>query len=293
MKAGFRSRRQAAWGMLSPTLVILALLGIVPFVYVLFYGVFDWNILAPIGRVFTGLGNYRRLVADPDFLRSLGRGLIFIALITSIQLPLGYGIAVLLNRRFIGRGLVRALFVLPLTIAPVAIGALFIMLTKPGLGPFPDWLGMLGLNYNIGTSGWQAFATVVAMDTWQWTPFVTLVMLAGIASLPKEPFDAARVDGASNLQVLKHITLPLLKPIILVVLFLRVMEGFRVFDQIWMLTGGGPGEATRFISIHLFRTILGTQEYGYGSAMTVLILYITIVMSWLLVVLIRKEVGEN
>ena len=279
--------------MLSPTLVILAVVGVLPFFYVLFYGVFDWHILSPRGRIFAGLDNYRRLVADLEFLYSIGRGLIFIALTILIQLPLGYGIAVLLNRRFMGRGLVRALLALPLAIAPVAIGALWILLTKPGVGPFPEWLGRLGINYNIGVSGWQAFATVVAMDTWQWTPFVTLTMLAGLASLPKDPFEAARIDGASNLQVLKYITLPLLKPVILVVLCLRVMEGFRVFDQIWMLTGGGPAQDTRFISIHLVRTVLGRQEFGYGSSMTVLILYLTIIMCWLLVLIIKREVGER
>ena len=289
MKVGFRSRRQAAWGMLSPTLLILVVVGVTPFVYILFYSVFDWNILALRGRIFAGLDNYRHLVVDPEFLRSLGRGLIFIALTCLIQLPLGYGIAVLLNRRFMGRGLVRALLVLPLAMAPVAIGALWILLTKPGIGPLPEWLGRLGINYNRGVNAWQAFATVVAMDTWQWTPFVALALLAGIASLPKDPFEAARIDGASSLQILRHITLPLLKPVILVVLFLRILEGFRIFDQVWMLTGGGPGHATRFVSIHLFQTVLGMQEFGYGSAMTVLVLYLTIVMCWLLLVIIKRE----
>ena len=284
---GFRSRRQATWGMLSPTFAILVLLGIVSFFVALWLGVFQWNAISPIGRVFTGLNNYRQLVVDQDFLSALGRGFIFVAITLLIQLPLGYGIAVLLQRTSIGRGIARTMLTLPLMIAPLAIGVIWILLTTPGIGPLPDWLEALGFNYNIGLSGGQAFATIVAMEVWQWTPFVTLVMLAGLVSLPQDPFDAARIDGASSVQVLRYITLPLLKPVILVVLFIRIMDAFRIFDQVWVLTAGGPGSATRFASIHLVRTILAMQEWGYGAAMTILLLFLTIIMCWLLLVLVR------
>lgn len=285
--------QKQAWGMLSPTLAILALVGLLPFFYVLYLSFFRYNIFSAIGKVFNGLNNYRQLVFDPDFLHSLGIGFIFIVLCCLIELPLGYGIAELLNRNFMGKGLFRAVLTLPLTIAPITIGTIWVLLTRPGVGPIPYWLGKLGINYDPGLYKVQAFATVIAMDVWHWTPFVALTILAGLASLPKDPFDAARVDGASNLQILRYVTLPLLRPVLLVVLFIRIMDGFKIFDEVWMLTGGGPGQATRFASIHIVRSVLAQTDYGYGATMSVFILYLTIVMCWLLLVIIKKEVLER
>ena len=123
------------------------------------------------------------------------------------------------------------------------------------------------------------------MDIWHWTPFVTLTMLAGLTALPKEPVESAMVDGANRWQILRHITLPLLRPVILTTVFIRVMDALRTVDEINMLTnGGGPGTSTRTIGIHIFRVVFPQTDYGYGSAMSLLTLYITIVACWLLFV---------
>ena len=289
---GSRLRRQA-WGMISPTLAILVFAGFVPFLYVLYLSFFNYNVFSRMGMVFSGLNNYRNLVFDPAFLHALGVSFLFIAFTCSIELALGYGIAQLCNRKFIGRGLFRVVFTLPLTIAPITIGSIWVLLTRPGVGPLPYWLSKLGIAYDPGRYGTQAFATVVAMDVWHWTPFVALALLAGLVSLPKEPFDAARVDGASALQIQKYITIPLLRPVILPIIFIRIMDGFKIFDEVWMLTGGGPAQATRFVSIHIVRSVLAQTNYGYGSAMSILVLYLTIIMSWLLLTIISQKLTKE
>jgi multiple sugar transport system permease protein len=128
------------------------------------------------------------------------------------------------------------------------------------------------------------------MDIWHWTPFVTLTMLAGLSSLPREPMEAAQVDGASRWQLFRYITLPMLRPVILTTLFIRIMDALRVVDEVYMLTnGGGPGTSNRFIGIHIFRVVFPRTDYGYGSAMSLLVLYITIVMCWLLFTAMNRE----
>lgn len=282
--------QKLAWGLIAPMLAILIFTGLVPFFRVFYLSFFHYDIFSAIGRVFAGLDNYRRLVFDSYFLHSLRIGFIFVVLICSIELPLGLGLAVLLNRKFMGKGIFRAIFTLPLTVAPIVIGSIWTLLTRPGVGPLPDLLGRLGIDYNIGLYKLQAFSTVVAMDVWHWTPFVTLAFLAGLASFPKGPYDAAKVDGASSWQTLRYITLPLLKPITATVLFIRIMDSFKIFDEVWMLTGGGPGQTTRFVSIHLVRKIIAETSYGYGSSMSVFVLYLSIIICWLLLVIIRQEI---
>lgn len=135
----------------------------------------------------------------------------------------------------------------------------------------------------------QAFFTTVLVDIWHWTPFVVLTFMAGLSALPKQPYEAALVDGANRWQVFRYITIPLLKPVILTTLFIRIMDTFRVFDEVWMLTSGGPGTATRYVSIHLVRLVLQSMEYGYSSAMSLFLLYLTIVMCWLLMTFISSS----
>jgi multiple sugar transport system permease protein len=129
------------------------------------------------------------------------------------------------------------------------------------------------------------------MDIWHWTPLVTLTLIAGLSSLPREPFEQAQIDGANRFQVFRYITLPLLMPVILATLFIRVMDALRTVDEVWMLTGGGPAAATRYVGLYIWRVVFPKTDYGYGSAMSLLTLYLTIVMCWLLyaVLVARRE----
>jgi multiple sugar transport system permease protein len=272
------------WLLLAPTLLVLGVFGVLPFVYVLIVGFADWNSFAadPTPR-FAGVNNYRRLVFDAQFLYSLWLTLQFAFWAVLSEIVLGYFLAQLLMKDFPLKGLFRTIHTLPLMVAPIAVGATWRLLTVPGLGPLPYYLDRwFGITLQLGRYPDQAFATTVIMDVWHWTPLVTLTLLAALASMPKEPFEQAQIDGANRFQVFWHITLPLLKPAILATVFIRLMDALRTVDEVWMLTGGGPGSATRYVGLHIWRVVFPKTDYGFGSAMSLLTLYFTIVMCWLL-----------
>jgi multiple sugar transport system permease protein len=179
-------------------------------------------------------------------------------------------------------------------VAPIAVGATWRLLTVPGLGPLPYLLEQLfGIDYRIGSFPNQAFITTVIMDIWHWTPLVTLTMLAALSSLPKEPFEQAQIDGANRFQIFWYITLPYLRPAILATVFIRMMDALRTVDEIWMLTGGGPAAATRYIGLYIWRVVFPKTDYGYGAAISLVTLYLTIVLCWLLYVSLVARKGKK
>jgi multiple sugar transport system permease protein len=276
--------QSVGWLLLAPTLIVLAVFGLGPFIYVLVTGFTEWNAFAadPTPR-FAGVQNYRQLVFDGQFLYSLWLTLRFAFFAVASELIIGYLLAQLFMRDFPLKGLFRTIHTLPLMVAPIAVGATWRLLTVPGLGPIPYYLDRwFGIDYRLGSFADQAFYTTVLMDIWHWTPLVTLTLIAGLASLPREPFEQAQIDGANRFQVFRYITLPLLMPVILAAVFIRVMDALRTVDEVWMLTGGGPAAATRYIGLYIWRVVFPKTDYGYGSAMSLLTLYLTIVMCWLL-----------
>ncbi|PVE22905.1 ABC transporter substrate-binding protein [Microvirga sp. KLBC 81] len=272
------------WLFLAPTLLILFVFGVIPFLYVLVIGFMNWNSFAANPDMqFAWAENFRRLVFDDQFLYSLWLTLKFAFFAVLSEIVLGYFLAQLFMKDFPGKGFFRTIHTLPLVIAPIAVGATWRLLTVPGLGPLPFYLNRwFGYEFNISRYIDQAFFTTVVMDVWHWTPLVTLTLLAALSSLPKEPFEQAQIDGANRFQIFWHITLPLLKPAILATVFIRMMDALRTVDEVWMLTGGGPGAATRYIGLHIWRVVFPKTDYGYGSAMSLITLYLTIVMCWML-----------
>jgi multiple sugar transport system permease protein len=282
------------WALLAPTLAILAVVGFLPFLYVLYVGLFDWNPFSnQLGMQWAAVNNYRRLVFDGAFLDSLWRTGLFAFVSVSIELSLGFLLAQTLVKNFPGRTVFRTLYVLPLVMAPIAVGATWRLLTIPGFGPIPYFLDKwFGIDYRLGTFADQAFLTVVLMDVWHWTPFVTLTLLAGLTAMPKEPLEQAQVDGANRWQVFRYLTIPMMMPVLLTVIFIRLMDALRVVDEVFMLTSGGPGTATQFIGIHIYRVVVPKTDYGYGSGMSLLVLYFTIVLCWLLFIALA-QVGKQ
>lgn len=279
-----RSSRMG-WGLLSPTLLILGITGLLPFLYVIYVGFHDWNVFATTGMTFSWANNYRQLVFDNDFLLSLWFTAKFTLWAVGSELVLGFILAQTLTRDFWGKTFFRTIHSLPLMVAPIAVGAVWRLLNIPGFGPVPYFLDKwFGFEYQIGSHANQAFVTTVLMDIWHWTPFVTLTMLAGLTTLPKEPMEQALVDGANRWQIFRHLTLPMMMPVILTTLFIRIMDALRIVDEVYMLTGGGPGAATRYIGLHIYRVVFPKTDYGYGSAMSLLTLYLTTVLCWLLFV---------
>ena len=287
-----RSKR-TGWLLLSPTLVILFIVGVLPFIYVIWVGFHDWNPFAVNPFMsWAGIENYRRLVFDEGFLHSVGLTLKFTFFAVLSELILGFLLANLLTRDFPGKSVFRVIHTIPLMVAPIAIGAIWRLLTIPGFGPIPFFLDeWFGIDFRIGMFGDQAFFTTVLMDIWHWTPFVTLTMLAGLTALPKEPLEQAQVDGANRWQVFWYLTIPLMRPVMLTTVFIRVMDALRVVDEVWMLTSGP--EATRFVGIHIFRKVFPSTDYGYGSAMSLLVLYMTIVLCWVLFIGIAQQSSDD
>jgi multiple sugar transport system permease protein len=283
------------WGLLAPTLIILFIVGLLPFFYVLYVGFFDWNVFAArTGLHWAGANNYRRLMFDATFLKSLWNTAAFTFWAVSSQLVLGFALAQLLTRDFPGKAIFRTVHALPLMVAPIAVGATWRLLTIPGFGLLPYYLyRWFGLDYRIGNYTGQAFWTTVVMDIWHWTPFVTLTLLAGLTTIPKEPLEQALVDGANRWQVFRYLTIPMIMPVILTTLFIRIMDALRIVDEVWMLTGGGPGDATRYIGLYIFRVVFPKTDYGYGAAISMLTLYFTLVLSWLLFVAITQTGREE
>jgi multiple sugar transport system permease protein len=285
LRATVRSRR-TGWLLLAPTLLILFVFGVLPFLYVLVTGFTSWNSFAADPHPhFAGVANYRSLVFDDEFLHSIWLTMRFAMFAVGSELVLGYLLAQLFMKNFPLKGFFRTIHTLPLMVAPIAVGATWRLLTVPGLGPLPYYLQhWFGIDLRIGSYSSQAFATTVIMDVWHWTPLVTLTLLAALSSLPKEPFEQAQIDGANRFQIFLHITLPMLKPAILATVFIRLMDALRTVDEVWMLTGGGPAAATRYIGLYIWRVVFPKTDYGYGSAMSLLTLYLTIVLCWLLYV---------
>ncbi len=272
------------WLILFPTLVILFVTGFLPFIYVLVVSFFDWNLFAvDAGMKYTGVENFRRLVFDAAFLKSIWLTLKFTFFVVFSQMVIGFALAKLMMRNFPLKNLFRGIHTLPLMIAPIAVGATWRLMTVPGLGPIHYFMQQwFGIDYILSRFPAQAFTTVVLMDIWHWTPLVTLTFLAGLSNLPDEPVEQARIDGAREYQIFWDIVLPMLKPVVLTTIFIRLMDALRIVDEVWMLTGGGPGAETRFIGLHIWRIVFPKTDYGYGAAMSLMTLYLTIMLCWLL-----------
>lgn len=280
-----RSNR-VGWLLLAPTIAILAVFGIVPFLYVLYVAFHRWN---PFGAnphmIYDGANNFRRLVFDSDFLLSVSVTLKFALFAVLSEIVIGYLLAQLFVREFPGRGFFRTIHTLPLIVAPIVVGSVWRLMTTPSIGIIPYLLkNWTGFDLNIGRDATAAFIITVVMDIWHWTPLVTLTLLAALVSLPKEPFEQAQIDGATRSQIFWYVTLPMIRPAILATVFIRLMDALRTVDEVWMLTGGGPGAATRYVGLHIWKIVFPKTDYGYGSAISVIVLYLTLVMCWLLYV---------
>jgi len=270
--------------LLGPTLLILFAMLAFPTAYVFSISLRDYKLTDPTaGNPFVGLENYKTLLSDPEFFSALWRSVLFTVGSVALTFVVGMAIALLLNRRDIrGTGLTRTAILVPLILTPLVIGATYRFMLDRDNGIINEFLALVGLQRIpfLADPAW-AMTSVILVDVWQWTPFAVLVLLAGLESLPVEPFEAARMDGASRWGEFWYITLPLLAPVIAVVLLIRTMDAFREFDKIFIMTGGGPGTATQTLPIFLYRA--GFQDFNMGfSAATgvVMLIIVTIVSSF-------------
>ncbi|SON54228.1 Trehalose transport system permease protein SugA [Hartmannibacter diazotrophicus] len=272
------------WILLAPTLIVLFFFGVLPFLYVLYVSFHQWNpFAADPAMIFNGAENYRRLVFDAAFLASIGVTVAFVFFAVLTEVIIGYFLAQAFMTDFPGKAIFRTIHTLPLIMAPIIVGSIWKLMTTPSIGIIPNLLSnWFGLELNIGHSAIAAFVITIVMDVWHWTPLVTLTLIAALVSLPPDPFEQAQIDGANKRQIFWHITLPMIAPALVATVFIRLMDAMRIVDEVLMLTGGGPGSATRYIGVHIFKEVFPRTNYGYGSAISVIVLYLTIVVCWLL-----------
>ncbi|MCP4380887.1 MAG: sugar ABC transporter permease [Hyphomicrobiales bacterium] len=221
---------------------------------------------------FTGLANFERLVNDSQVWTAVRVTAIFVGAAVPLELFLGFALAALFNRQIFGRGALRAIMILPIFATPLAVGYSFFTIFYEEGGP----LGFLGIPF-LSNPDWALFS-IILVDVWQWTPFCFLVFLAAMQSVPDELYEAAIVDGASEVRVLAEVILPILTPTIIIVLLLRMAEALKLFDIPFALTGGGPGIATQSYSFLAYRTGLRFFDLGYASAMAYGLLIVVMII---------------
>ncbi len=237
-----------------------------------------------------GLDNYAQAFKDPVFIESLVTTGRFVFLVVTIETILGLGLALLVarERRFIRR--IRATLILPMIVTPVVVGIVFRLIYASDAGLLASIARSVGMDApQILSNGSSAFLGLVFLDVWEWTPLLFLILLAGIQSMPVEPFEAARVDGAGTWRTFVDHTLPLLRPAILVAVTLRAIDALTTFDQVYVLTAGGPGTSTELISIYGYQTFFQFQQVGYAAAMLFMVALVVLVAAGFAVGLMRRR----
>lgn len=269
-----------------PAIIALSLVTVYPVLSVLFLSLHRKLPLFDISE-FTGLDNYRFLLADDRFWNAFGNTVYFTAVSVSLELLLGLGIALLLNRTFRFKGTLTALVLVPWAIPTVVSARMWEWMYNTDFGILNYLLGMK-INW-LGSPFWAMNAAVV-MDVWKTTPFVAILLLAGLKMIPPDLYQAARIDGAGTWAIFRRITLPLLMPVVLVVLIFRTMDAFRVFDAVYVLTGGGPANTTETLSIYAYKVLFQTLQFGYGSTLAVVVFLCVGAISLLYLRALKAEV---
>jgi len=261
--------------LIAPPLIFFAVFAIFPLLFTLWVSLNFW----PIGgeHRFVALGNYQKIFTDISFLISLRNNILYPLIAVPLQYALGIGVALLIHQVTRGQRLVRLICFMPMMMTPIVVGFIWNMLFYPTYGPIDFVLWKIGLpKVDWITNPAAAFISIIITDTWQWTPLIILIMLGGLRSLPHEPFESAVVDGASSWRIFWDMTFPMLLPYSVAAIVLRAIEAFKLFDIVFLMTGGGPGVSTSTISLIAYFTSFRTADMGVGAAMSILLLVIVI-----------------
>lgn len=270
------------WGFAAPALLVYSAFVLLPVVLAAVYSFYNWNGLSELDR-FIGFDNYARALGDPVFISAIGHNLAIVALSLIVQGPLAILVALLLNRPLRGRTLIRTLIFVPYVLSEVVAGLAFRLLLPPE-GPLDGVLTALG--WAGDKPNWLAdpaiaFWTLFVVLTWKYLGFAIILMLAGLQGVPEELGEAAAIDGASWWQIQRHITLPLLGPTIRIWAFLSIIGSMQLFDMVWILTGGGPVNATNTMATYMVEYGNGRSQIGYGSAVAVILFLLSLVFALL------------
>ena len=276
------TNRMTPYLFLAPAGVVLLVALFYPICYMIYASFLDWNPSQRIGEAdFVGLRNYLKLFNDDAFRESMWVTLKFAAVVVTIEMFLGVGLALLLDRNIRGMSVLRTLFILPMMIAPIVVGLMWRYMYHPTVGIFnktlKDW-GFEPIPW-LSDGDW-AFASIVIADVWQWTPFIFILSLAALQSLPSSAIEASKIDGASGWQQIIYIKLPLMLPVLIVTLLLRLIDSFKVLEVILVMTNGGPGLSTEILSIRINRTASEFRELGEAAAMSNLLLIVLLILTF-------------
>lgn len=269
--------RKTALVFVAPSVIFVMVMMVLPLIFTVWLSFNRWSGGVIQSPEWIGFENYRRLITDGRFWDALRRTMWFTGFAVAIETVIGVAIAVLLNREFRAKGLVRTLFLLPMIATPVAIALVWRLMYEPNLGILNDVLAVFGL----GPSEFVAdsdlvMPMLVIVDVWQWTPIIILIVLAGLSALPGEVYEAAAVDGSSSWHTFWSITLPLIRPVIVVAVVFRLIDALKTFDIIWVITQGGPGFASETLNLYIFQQNFAYQNLGYSASM--LVVFATIVI---------------
>ena len=269
---------------------VLLVLAVV--VYPLISGVQTSRHFYRFGSAISNVGwdQYRQALDDPLFTGALWTTLKFVTAAVAIETVLGLGLALLCLRELPFIRTMRLILIVPMVVTPVVVGIVFRLIYASDVGLLSALSGLVGGgSVGILDSERRAFWGLVVLDVWEWTPLIFLILLAGLQSLPQEPFEAARVDGAGAWRTFIDHTLPMLAPVLVVAIVLRTIDAFTTFDQVYVLTHGGPGTATQLISIYGYDTFFRFQQYGYAAAMLLMVALVVLAFAFLAVRLMRRQ----
>jgi len=292
----FEQERWLAWALIIPAMLVVFGLILIPILRALWMSLHIIDLTRPaIGQPFVGLGNYVEILSDKYFWASIGRTFYFMIVSISIEVVAGIAVALLLNTEFHGRALLRTLVLIPWAL-PVTIDAImWKWIFNPSYGAFNSLLFQLGLihSYQAWLSDpWSALHVVIVADVWKVTPLVILLTLATLQTIPKELYEAAAMDGANGLANFWRVTLPLISPTLLIVLVVRTMDAFKVFDIIYIMTSGGPTDGTKLIAYYTYLEAFSFMRLGTGAALAYLMTIFIGVLAYLYIILLKNREVE-
>jgi multiple sugar transport system permease protein len=270
--------------MVAPAVVALLAITAFPLIYNLWNSVHNYNLYYPVaGRPYVGLHNYQKAFSQPGLVAAIEHTVFYTLASVSVEVAVGLGIALLLNKQIRGRGVARTLILLPWAVPTVVAAIVWKTLLDPQTGGVDYVLRLLHLpgahTTWLGAGTLTSWASILVVDCWQTVPFVAIILLAGLQSIPRDLYEAAEVDGANRWRVFTGITLPMLRPALLVVLVFRTLSAFMVFDLVYALTGGGPGTATQTVAYLDYNTLLVNTDFGLGGAISVVMVVVALMIA--------------
>ncbi|MEI3854427.1 MULTISPECIES: carbohydrate ABC transporter permease [Ensifer] len=277
-----------------PALIIVLLISIFPLVYSLTTSFMSMRLVPPTPARFVGFGNYLDLLQNPRFWHVAGTTTLIAFISVGLQYVIGLSVALALNSRVPGEGIFRVSFLLPMLVAPVAVALIARQVLNPTMGPLNELMSALGFpNLPFLTQTSWALGSIIAVEVWQWTPFVILMLLAGLQTLPDDVYEAAALENATPWQQFRDITFPMLLPISVAVVFIRLIESYKIIDTVFVMTGGGPGISTETLTLFAYQEGFKKFNLGYTSALSFLFLIVITVIGLVYLAVLKPYLEKH